>query len=272
MAIPTGGAAGSGFAAWLQQHKKWLSILGAAIAITAYVSKEILRTRMEGAIQRLEHWQEESRIGERLDRIEPNLRDELSRGTDSKKRFADQAATLFLKEGEYSPGWGKPAVPFYVLVDVECDTDDSCRVAEWYRYRSTLEYELAQNERFLDVVGPPSLFDLERTSLAAIENRLTQAKNQEEQAFLKLTQKGADGNLVPLNHAAVEDFASAVNHVETATKEQNFELSMYAPCLVSRLYRNLRIASILGGVLFLAGWSLSLLGHIYGLEGVKPPE
>ncbi len=236
MAIPTGGAAGSGFAAWLQQHKKWLSILGAAIAITAYVSKEILRTRMEGAIQRLEHWQEESRIGERLDRIEPNLRDELSRGTDSKKRFADQAATLFLKEGEYSPGWGKPAVPFYVLVDVEC------------------------------------VFDLERTSLAAIENRLTQAKNQEEQAFLKLTQKGADGNLVPLNHAAVEDFASAVNHVETATKEQNFELSMYAPCLVSRLYRNLRIASILGGVLFLAGWSLSLLGHIYGLEGVKPPE
>src|SRR5216684_3805631 len=120
MAIPTGGSTGSTFAGWLQRNKKWLSIAGAAIAIITYVSKEILRTRMEGTIQSLERWQQEARLGERLDQIEPNLRDELSRGTDSKKRFADQAATLFLKGGEYPPGRGKPSVPFYMLVDKEC--------------------------------------------------------------------------------------------------------------------------------------------------------
>jgi hypothetical protein len=78
--------------------------------------------------------------------------------------------------------------------------------------------------------------------------------------------------LVPLTHAAVEDFTSAVNQVETLTKEQNSDLMMYVPRIVDRLHRNLRIVSILAGVLFLAGWSLSLLGHIYGLEGTNARE
>src|ERR1700691_3428790 len=208
MASPTAEQPGFSFSAWLRQHKRWLSVVGAVIAITAYVSKEILRTRMEGTIQSLERWQEEARLSERLDRIEPNLRDELSRGTDLKKRFADQAATLFLKEGEYPPGRGNPSVPFHVLVDMECGTDDSCRLAEWYRYRGTLEDELAQNERLLEIVGPPSMFDAERTLLRRVDDRLTQAKNQEIDAFRKLTQRGADGNLTPLTHAPVEDFTS----------------------------------------------------------------
>jgi hypothetical protein len=196
----------------------------------------------------------------------------LGRGTDSKKHSPDQAATLFLKQGEYPPGRGNPKVPFYVLVDMECGSDDPCRVAEWYRYRSTLEHQLAQNERLLEIVGSPSRFDLERIPLGRIEDRLAQAKVQEDQAFRKLTQKAADGSLVPLTHAAAEDFTSAVNHVEDVTHEQNFELRMYAPRIVDRLHRNLRIVIMLGGALFLAGWSLSLLGHIYGLEGTKAPE
>jgi hypothetical protein len=227
---------------------------------------------MEGTIQSLERWQEEARFSERLDRIEPNLREELSRGTDSKKRFSNQEATLFLKEGEYPPGRGDPSVPFNTLVDMECGADDSCRVAEWYRYRGTLEHQLTQNERLLEIVGRPSIFDAERTLLPELDNRLTQAKNQEIEAFQRLTQKGADGNLVPLTHAAVEDFTSAVNQVETLTKEQNSDLMMYVPRIVDRLHRNLRIVSILAGVLFLAGWSLSLLGHIYGLEGTNARE
>ena len=162
MAIPMGGSAGSAFARCLQRHKKWLSIVGAAIAITTHVSKEILQSRMEGTIQSLERWQQDARFEERLDQIEPNLRDELSRGTDLKKRFADQGATLFLKEGEYPPGRGKTSVPFYTLVDMECEADDSCRIAEWYRNRSTLERELAQNELVLEIVGQPSRFDMER--------------------------------------------------------------------------------------------------------------
>jgi hypothetical protein len=32
--------------AWLKAHKKWLSIAGGFIAITAYVSKEILQSRI----------------------------------------------------------------------------------------------------------------------------------------------------------------------------------------------------------------------------------
>jgi hypothetical protein len=121
-------------------------------------------------------------------------------------------------------------------------------------------------------VSPPSIFDAERTLLREIDDRLTQAKNQEEEAFRKLTEKAADGNLRPLTHSAVEDFASAVNHVETLTKEQNFNLRMYAPRIVDHLHSNLRIVSILGGVLFLAGWCLALLGHIYGLEGTNTTE
>jgi hypothetical protein len=111
MTIPTGGSQGSALAGWLRQHKKWLSILGAAIAITTYVSKEILRTRMQGTIQSLDRWEEESRFGERLDRLEPNLRDELSRGTDSKKRFANQAATLFLKKASILRVWENRPFP-----------------------------------------------------------------------------------------------------------------------------------------------------------------
>ena len=253
MAIRIGGSTGSAFARCLQRHKKWLSIVGSTIAIGTYVSKEILQSRMEGAIQSLERWEQNARFEERLDQIEPNLRDELSRGTDSKKRFADQGATFFLKEGEYPPGRGKTSVPFSTLVDMECEADDSCRIAETYRNRSTLERELAQNERVLEIVGQPSRFDVERISLGRISDRLTQAKTREDQAFQRLSQKGADGNLVALTHDAAEDFTSAVNQVEQVTNEQNLELSMYVPRIVDRLHTNLRIVSILGGALFLAG-------------------
>lgn len=46
---------------------------------------------------------------ERLDQVTPSLREELSNGSDPKKRFAGQAATLFLQGREYPPGAGKPA-------------------------------------------------------------------------------------------------------------------------------------------------------------------
>ena len=70
MAIPPGRPRGSALASWLQRHRKCLSIVGAAIAITTYVTKEILRTHMEGTIQSLERWQQETRLGARLDQIE----------------------------------------------------------------------------------------------------------------------------------------------------------------------------------------------------------
>lgn len=42
MAWPKTEGAGFAFSVWLHQHKRWLSMVGAAIAITAFVSKEIL--------------------------------------------------------------------------------------------------------------------------------------------------------------------------------------------------------------------------------------
>jgi hypothetical protein len=132
MTIPTGKGTGSAFAGWLHRHKKWLSIIGAAIAISTYVSKEILQSRMEGTIQSLERWQQETRFGVRLDQIEPNLRDEVSRGTDSKRRFADQARKSWIGGGRGKPGearfWEVSARNKRILFRRNCRQSDSNRL------------------------------------------------------------------------------------------------------------------------------------------------
>src|ERR1700721_2436788 len=96
----------SPFGVWLKNHKKQLLVLGALFVVATYVSKEIFQTRMEAKIQVLERFALEARLDERLDRIEPNLRDELSRGTDTKKRSPDQRNALFVNSGQYPPGLG----------------------------------------------------------------------------------------------------------------------------------------------------------------------
>jgi hypothetical protein len=158
-------------------------------------------------------------------------------------------------------------VPFATVIDMECGQDDPCLIAEWYRYRGTLERELVGNSRIMGVVGNPGPFNLERIALARIDEKLVKAKKREENALANVTKKGADGTLIPPGHKEVEEFTSAVNAMEGVTNEQTVELMIYVPDVISRLRRNLRITSVLSGVLFLVGWILSLLGlvHDFGL-------
>jgi hypothetical protein len=262
---------GSSFATWLRQHKKSVAILGALIVIATYMCKEIVQTGLQEKIQDVQRWRMEAHLDGRLDRLEPNLREELSNGSDPKKRFTDQAATLFLKSGEYPPGAGKSSVPFATVIDMECGQDDPCLIAEWYRYRGTLERQLVGNSRIMEVVGKPGPFNLERIALARIDEKLVKAKKREQSAFANLTKKGADENLIPPTHNDVEEFTSAVNAMEGVTNEQTVEMMIYVPDVVSRLRRNLRITSVLSGVLFLVGWMLSLLGLMYDL-GLPDPD
>jgi hypothetical protein len=259
----------SPFVAWLGQRKKSWAILGAVIVVTTYISKEIVQSGLQEKMQSVERWAMEARLDERLDRLQPNLRDELSSGSDSKKRYVGQGATLFLKNGEYPPGEGKPSVPFATLVDVECAQDDLCRIAEWYRYRGTLAREMADNARLLEVVGKPGFFDLERISFARIDEKLVKAKKREAVALPGITKIGADGNLTTPMRNEVEEFTSAVNAMEGVIDEQRAELKIYVPNVIRRLRRNLRIVTILSGGLFLAGWILSFLGLKYDLGPVE---
>ena len=179
------------FAAWLRQHKKSIAIMGALIVVTTIrICKEIVQTGLQERIQDVERWRMEAHLDGRLDRLEPSLREELSNGSDPKKRFADQAATLFLKSGEYPPGVGISSVPFATVIDMECGQDDRCLIAEWYRYRGTLERELVGNSRIMEVIGKPGPFNLERISLARIDEKLVRTKKREESAFANLTKKG----------------------------------------------------------------------------------
>jgi hypothetical protein len=254
---------GLAFGAWLRQHKKSCAILGSLIVLTTYVCKDILQTGLQDKMQNVERWRMEARIDERLDQLAPSLREELSNGSDPQKRFAGQAATLFLQSGEYPPGVGKPSVPFATVVDMECAQDDLCRVGEWYRYRGALERVLVENSRLMEVAGKPGFFDLERIELARIGERLSKAKKREEDAFANLTRKAADGNLITPTQSAVAEFASAVNAVEGVTNEQSLELMRYVPDVIERIRRNLRIITVLSGFLFLTGWIVSLLALMY---------
>ena len=255
---------GLSFGAWLRQHKKSCAILGSLIVLTTYVSKEILQTGLQEKMQNVERWRIEAHLYERLAQLTPSLREELSNGSDPQKRFVGQAATLFLQSGEYPPGAGKPPVPFATVVDMECAQDDLCRVAEWYRYRGILERALVENSRLMEVVGKPGFVDLERIQLARIDEKLSKAEKREEDAFSNLTRKAADGNLITPTQSEVAEFASAVNAVERVTNEQSLELMIYAPGVIERLQRNLRIITVLSGFFFLTGWILSLLALMYG--------
>jgi hypothetical protein len=116
----------------------------------------------------------------------------------------------------------------------------------------------------MEVVGKPGFVDLERIQLARIDEKLSKAEKREEDAFSNLTRKAADGNLITPTQSEVAEFASAVNAVERVTNEQSLELMIYAPGVIERLQRNLRIITVLSGFFFLTGWILSLLALMYG--------
>jgi hypothetical protein len=248
----------SPFALWLKGHQKQLLVAGTIIVVGTYVSKEILQSKLDAKIQVLERFALEERLNERLDRIEPNLRDELSRGTDAKKRTSDQREALFLNSGQYPPGFGKPEVRFYALVDMECEQDQTCRVAEWFRRRGTIQRELEANARLLEIVGKPGPFDFEARLLAENNKEVETTVQRDREAFDKIGKAGADRN-------DVDEYVSAVSALDQAVEKETLYLQLYIPKAISSLRMWLQIVSIGAGFLFFAGWLLSLIGQLYDL-------
>jgi hypothetical protein len=257
METVTGTPANTIFGTWLRKHKKRWMLVGAVVLVSTYVSKEIVQARLESKIQSVERWRMEARLTEHLVEVEPNLRAELSRGTDRYKRFGDDDATFFLRMGEYPPGFGEPKVTFADLVSIECNGDDKCRVAEWYRRRRVLQRALDQNSQLLEVVGSPWIFNPDGGELQRIETRLKQTLERERNAF---------GALAPNpTHAATGEFTSAIVIVEQLVKEQNLAIRIYAGEAISGFQKSLRVVNALCGLLFLCGWILSLVGQFYDL-------
>jgi hypothetical protein len=93
--LDVGTAADSRFSAWVKGNNRLLSVAGALVVVLTYISKEIVQSHFEAKIQAIEQLESEMRLNERLQTIEPNLRDELSRATDTAKQQTDQDATLF---------------------------------------------------------------------------------------------------------------------------------------------------------------------------------
>jgi hypothetical protein len=248
----------SSFGLWLKNHKKQLLVLGALIVIATYVSKDIFQTRMEAKIQVLERFALDARLDERLDRIEPNLRDELSRGTDARKKSPDQRNALFVNSGQYPPGFGAANVPFYSLVDMECEQDQTCRVAEWYRRRATIEGKLEANARLLKIVGEPGPFEFKGKLLAESEKDVETKVQRDHEAFENLKKGGVDRN-------DVDAFVAAISSLDQAVEQESSDLQIYVPSAVARLRCLLQIVGIVAGVLFFVGWLLSLVGQFYDL-------
>jgi len=249
----------SPFGVWLKNHKKQLLVLGALIIVATYVSKEIFQARTEAKIQVLERFALEARLDERLDRIEPNLRDELSRGTDTRKRSPDQRNALFVNSGQYPPGFGATNVPFYSLVDMECEQDQTCRVAEWYRRRATIERKLEANARLLKIVGEPGPFEFEGKLLAESGKDVEAKVQRDHDAFENLQKGGVDRN-------DVDEFVAAISNLDQAVEQESSYLQIYVPSAVARSRWLLQIVGIVVGILFFVGWLLSLVGQLYDLD------
>ena len=85
----------------------------------------------------------EARLRERIDALRPDLREELSRGTDPSHKLAALNAEIFLKKGAN----GGP-VPFPILIDIECNDDLACRAAQLFRHRAAGVRALVSLGRF----------------------------------------------------------------------------------------------------------------------------
>jgi hypothetical protein len=94
-------------------------------------------------------------------------------------------------------------------------------------------------------------------------------QKSEEEAYGKLTRKGADGNLLKPTSDDVQNYSSAVNSLESALKERRLSLLLHGSEVIETAKRNLRIASIVSGVLYLLGLGLTLFGRLHGAEGIS---
>jgi hypothetical protein len=188
--------------------------------------------------------------------LRPDLREELIRGTDQYKRLVHANAAIFLKSGLF----GGP-VPFYALVDIECETDYECKAAEWFKHREALYAHLESSDAFADKVHEPG---------SDIDPDLSFRKSREEAAVKNLLRTGADGNLVRPTENDVDRYVGALTALENAIKNRDFTLYMNGWATLERRNWWLRVVSVVSGILYLAGWTLSFFGLLYGPAGTGP--
>lgn len=198
----------------------------------------------------------ESRLSNQLDMLYPDLRTELSRGSDAKKRYTDQDAAIMLnrwKDGGYF-------LPFYFLADnIECKDDQACRAAEWFRYEQTLKSGIDANERFALIVGePPS--DQTKTEIKRVEHLA-------DTAFDKIE----NGPTVPARDD-VDDYSGPVSLLGPALNARRTALLIHGSQVIASKRRELEAITIASGFLYFTGWCLTLLGRVYGISAVTPAE
>ena len=141
---------------------------------------------------------------------------------------------------------------------MECEQDQTCRVAEWYRRRATIERKLEANARLLNIVGEPGAFEFEGKLLAESEKEVEAKVQRDHDAFENLKKGGVDRN-------DVDEFAAAISSLDQAVEQEGSYLQIYVPSAVARSRWLLQIVGIVAGVLFFVGWLLSLVGQLYDL-------
>jgi hypothetical protein len=235
---------------WLKTYEKKFAIWGIVIVLATYVAKDVLQSRLEEKIREIDTFLMENRLTNELRALEPDLRTELSRGSDAKKRFNDQDQSLLVNRRKD----GSHLLPFGSLVDaIECKDDQACRTAEWLRYHQQLKNSISTNDRLAEIVGEP---ELDQT-------------NAESKRLERLSEEGLKkleaGPIAP-SRDDVDEYVGHVSSLGSALDATRDALVLYAGDVISTKHWELAAISLLSGVLYVTGWFLTLVGRIYGVD------
>jgi hypothetical protein len=239
---------------WFKRHERTLPIIGAITLAITYVSKEIVQSNLESRTRRIDSFLTEARLREHIDALRPDLREELSRGTDPSHKLASMNAEIFLQKGAA----GGP-VPFPILIDIECADDFGCRAAQLFRHRTAVYARLRASDDFARQVGEP-------TSSQAAELSSRQA-NEERALQQLLKQSISDGNLLKPTAEAVASYTGALVSLESAADQRDRVLQSSGSAKIESLNGWLTGASVGSAFFYFVGWTLSLFGLLYGPAG-----
>jgi hypothetical protein len=156
-------------------------------------------------------------LSHKLRMLQPDLRTELSRGLDAKKRTQDQDQSLLVNRwngGGYSLSFGS-------LVDaIECNDDQACRAAEWFRYEQQLKDSIDTNEHFAEIIGESPL-DQRKKEMERLENLSGEALEKIE------------SESIPPAPMDVDDYVGHVTALATALNARRDALMSHAADVIS---------------------------------------
>jgi len=241
------------FRKWVKDHERELVVFGALIILATYVSKEIVQARLEDKIRHIELFFAENRLSNEMRKLRPDLRTELSWGRDAKKRYTDQDAAVILNRRKD----GGHFLAFSYLVDeVECKDDQTCRAAEWFRYAELLKGEIEANERFAEVVGEQPL-DQTKTEMERLQHL-------SDEAYKKL-----ESGPSPPTPDEVDDYIGPVSLLGPALNARSMVLLSHGANVIDAKRRDLACVTLASGCLYFIGWCLTLVAHLYGVSAMS---